>query len=337
MNKLIALLSLIMLTSSCSVMSSQRLPPETIKAEISGAYYYLPKGKINIQVLRAEGTPPIYSIQYVKTSYVPDENELQSLKYHESASSDDKIIIHITKEGLLRSIESDTEDQSGKILIKLAEIAKEAVKASAAPRGIAGAPTVVYDVDFYPADIQQVNENLAKITQGQLQIQLRPSSVATKASTISSENISEGVCFRALRSYELISFKRDQGSNDYVVTEQRTIFLPDGSPRLCTPITRAAFVKKVTKLTFDNGVLTDVELNKPSQTLAFIDIPLAVVKAILALPTELIQLKIDYSNKDKALLDAQKGELEARQALLDLRKKYSENDDDIDATNQWGD
>jgi hypothetical protein len=92
------------------------------------------------------------------------------------------------------------------------------------------------------------------------------------------------------------------------------------------PITRAAFVRKVTNLTFDSGVLTEIHIEKPSEALAFMEIPLTIAKAILSVPAELIQLKINYSSRDKELHDARKAELEAKQALLDYIKKQREKD-----------
>lgn len=57
--------------------------------------------------------------------------------------------------------------------------------------------------------------------------------------------------------------------------------------------------------------------------LAFLEIPLSILKAILAVPGELWQLKIDYSSKEESWAKAQTSELEAAAKLLEAKNETS--------------
>ena len=99
------------------------------------------------------------------------------------------------------------------------------------------------------------------------------------------------------------------------------VFLPNGAPILALDVSRAAFVKKVTKVTFEDGILTELYVNKPSEVLAFLEIPFYLVQSIVALPTELIQVKIKYSTSQTSLYEQQLKELQALKALQEEKQK----------------
>lgn len=90
-----------------------------------------------------------------------------------------------------------------------------------------------------------------------------------------------------------------------------TVFLPNRSPVMSYDIRRAALVSKTTKLAFSNGSLVDVSVDKPSQVLAGVKVPLEIAKSVVALPTDLIQLKINIASSNNALLAAQTAQLTA--------------------------
>ena len=62
-------------------------------------------------------------------------------------------------------------------------------------------------------------------------------------------------------------------------------------------IDRTMFVNQVTTIDFDDGMLRKIDIDKPSEALAAIQIPIDIVNAILAIPAELIQFKSDISAK----------------------------------------
>ena len=69
------------------------------------------------------------------------------------------------------------------------------------------------------------------------------------------------------------------------------------------------------------GSITQMKVDKPSEVLAAMNIPLDIVKAVVALPTELIQFKMNYSSENKKLYDALLQEIQAKDALIDYLKE----------------
>jgi hypothetical protein len=108
---------------------------------------------------------------------------------------------------------------------------------------------------------------------------------------------------------------------------QKTLFLPNEAPVLGYDLRRAALVTKGSSLIFQNGSLVEVGVSKPSEALEGVKIPLTIVKSIVALPTDLIQLKINLANSNNNLINAQAGQftalsnyLVAQNLLEQLRK-----------------
>ena len=316
--KMIRYLSLfLMLTMicSCAVVTSTRSPLTQPRAETTAAYYFLPKTKIHIQVLYGNKT---HALKFVETTIIPDESELLLLDYNQSALSNDSLTIHLTADGLLKKVETTVEDKSGEVIVKLAEVGKEIAKAAIYVSSVGETPQVIQDLTFSPSDLKEVNSELAKITPEKLRIDLVPMAPLPPSNKGGDDKSSPGVCFRPQIPYKLRFFNGD------ALVEQRILLLPDGSPKICMSIKRAAFVKKVTNLTFDKGILTEVHIDKPSEVLGFMDIPVSITKAIASIPAELVQIKINYSNKEKDLANARRAELEAKKALLEYQKKEQE-------------
>jgi hypothetical protein len=103
------------------------------------------------------------------------------------------------------------------------------------------------------------------------------------------------------------------------------IFVPSkNGPDLSMDITRAPFVTKATTLTFSDGILTNAVISKPSEVLAGLDIPLEVIKAIVALPTELIQFKINQTTVQTQAIEETVKEIQAKENLLKALESLNE-------------
>jgi hypothetical protein len=104
----------------------------------------------------------------------------------------------------------------------------------------------------------------------------------------------------------------------------RILYLPNGGPILSLDVLRAALVEKKNEITLENGMLTSAKQTKPSEILAGLNIPLEIIKALVSLPTDLIQLKINYSKADQAYLTQQLNEIVAREALMKKLEEISQ-------------
>ncbi|WP_428564108.1 MAG: hypothetical protein ACP59X_01635 [Solidesulfovibrio sp. DCME] len=107
---------------------------------------------------------------------------------------------------------------------------------------------------------------------------------------------------------------------------QRYVMMPNDSPVFTFDIERAAFVKNTYDLKLNDGFLTSVNMTKPSQVLAGLSLPLDIIKSIASIPTEIIQLKFNYSSKQEALLELQQKRFETLQAFNQaILAMYQEN------------
>ena len=74
-------------------------------------------------------------------------------------------------------------------------------------------------------------------------------------------------------------------------------------------------------VSFTNGMLEKSKISQPSEILAAAMILPNALKQIFAIPTELIQFKVDYSSSEKELLELKKAMLEAQ---IEIDKKQLE-------------
>ncbi len=102
---------------------------------------------------------------------------------------------------------------------------------------------------------------------------------------------------------------------------EKKVYLPNRAPIIAWDITRPAFTKKVTKLTFANGVLTEVYLNQPSEMLAGLKIPSEIIKSVAGMPLELLQFRVNYADAYNQLLQAQIQQIQNSQQLMQLQQQ----------------
>jgi hypothetical protein len=223
-------------------------------------------------------------------------------------------------------VQSSTEDKSSQIIAKLIDTATEAAKAAAfmAPgrfKKAETAPELVVDYVFAPEDVDDVNRRikhdlgLKPEDETAPQIIIDPPIVRPPPGSPTARCARDGVCFRPVLPYSVTLML-----NGFTFWSE-TALMPNGAPILTLQIHRAAFVANITNVTFDQGILTEVHIEKPSEVLGFMEIPLAIAKAITSVPAEILQFKIDYSTKQQSLSEAKKTQLEAAQALIDAQRQ----------------
>lgn len=76
------------------------------------------------------------------------------------------------------------------------------------------------------------------------------------------------------------------------------------------PLPTGIFSKSESDISFSNGSLSKVKIIQPSELLGAVRLIPTALKAMLAAPAELLQLKIDYSSREKELLELKKTILE---------------------------
>jgi hypothetical protein len=58
--------------------------------------------------------------------------------------------------------------------------------------------------------------------------------------------------------------------------------------------------------------------------LSVVRLPLALLKAVISAPAEIIKLRVDLTNENTALIEAQKAQIEALKAMQELQNQANE-------------
>lgn len=127
-----------------------------------------------------------------------------------------------------------------------------------------------------------------------------------------------GIYYRPLMACKLI-FITDSLENGS--RYERLFYLPNKSPVIAFDITRPAFTEKVTKLTFTQGVLSEVYFKKPSEAVAALKIPADILKAVSGMPLDLLQFQVNNDKAYNDLLAAQIKQIQQQQQLNQLRNQ----------------
>jgi hypothetical protein len=319
-------------------------------------YYMLPRGLIRVQLKELGGR---FTINVVEPTFVGDPTRAYSLRYSESPFSSDTIDVDIDHTtGLLKSINAKAEDKLDDIIVAAARSAA-VIFETAQPteneiilvdRMIDPAKTeevnsLQQEMNF--AAMQFSSEKMSsncgadhkldkkeeesrrvqvcKIYQafstGQainFSVEKPKFEYFDNSQTVAAQanECRTGVCFRSLHPYGItFSF------NGPVPTKFSTVVgLPNESPAIPLEMIRSSTVTRVSNVTLVNGMVQKFHIEKPSEALDIVSIPLNVAKAIFGTIAELVQLKIDLTGKEEA--QARK-DIALIQAERDLRKEQA--------------
>lgn len=272
--------------------------------------------------------------------------------------ADDKLTITTNEAGLLQTVDTSSTDRTPKIVADLAEIAISIYKiAAGVPIGAKGAvpeavvppKTVFCSVDlqlnaqpkgtaitifegietkafsyeqvFDPSDAKAVNEINLKLCQLATLFQLDVRAPTVASTPAAHRKLMNGLVYRRQIPFTVNLLKKISNTNLTSYSLKSTnVMLPNGAPISILPLDAGMFVATEYKTEFKNGMMTKLDATRPSETAGFVAIPLNIVQRLLALPTELLQLKINYNSKDSELLASEKKVIEAQQALKEARE-----------------
>ncbi|WP_397422750.1 hypothetical protein [Phenylobacterium sp.] len=89
------------------------------------------------------------------------------------------------------------------------------------------------------------------------------------------------------------------------------VALPQAGPTSFIPMNSSAFVKTVNDVQFTDGAIVNWTAERPSEFLEIVRLPVKIATAVISVPAQLISLKVDYSTKDKSLIEAQRQQIKA--------------------------
>lgn len=150
----------------------------------------------------------------------------------------------------------------------------------------------------------------------------------TKAMPVSCQANADS-CDSANNAYDLLPqvFKKQLEVSS--VRKSAQILIPNKGPISTVPFRAGWFVKSSSDVTFEDGYPSKIDIERPSEIHAFLQLPLQVIRDIIAVPTDLIKLKVDYSTQETQLLKQQASQVEAedklRKTIEDVQKARSES------------
>lgn len=353
-----------------------------------------------------------YTVRLGDLKYIPDTNHAYFLEHNENVLFDDNITIEVGENQLLTSAQAVAKDQTGEVLIKLADlagtIAKMTTGVPSAPKSqmwsapidrnkvmadkgpiyicvlpdIKNIDTILDPTNLAAPDDTTINFSISKLNtslaEAHLPIQIKASPLvklenkpqsypALKDNGFeigeffnwdgcykSNSCISKGVLVRSPIPYFItVDVTKNTGDsrfyriasddeiknktiqkfidpqeclNQFEVKETRQTFLamaPNDGPITNVDVSRASFVTKTTKLSIVNGMLRKIEMEKPSQLMGFIKIPVDMAKAVAEIPGSILSFQIKNTQDEASFYKAQTDLLTQMQALKD--KQDSKN------------
>lgn len=342
----------ISLLSGCASLGSQ--PDFGATSTESFGAYSLPKALVPIEVIASDAGVSVLAREPILT---PDADQTFRLQYSPSALAGDDLKIEVDPStGFLKTSTIITQDQTAQIVTDLAKgftgLAESQPTTGSDPLQTAGAEMIArlfLDPGANTDSVRaKINEQLTAYKQHALAsgkcksnpkskdqikpaictLDLTPDMVfletpkMTRAPLAGAARCQKGLCYRQNRPQSL----QLRAPNGKLV--ETVLLIPNGAPIESVAISRSAFVKKETTTTFENGFLISHQVKKPSEAAELAKLPFSAGKAALSAVGEVVQLKLDVTNKEKELITAEKEKLNAQaeaakaaQALKDEKSK----------------
>jgi hypothetical protein len=350
---IIGLFIVVLLTgalSSCTVVKTNYSSNSKKAATV---YYYLPESILKIKstvkvavVYNSDDSTLNGSSRIIEQSFgttaemIADTKDLLSLNYKPNALMSDEIKYGVNTKGLLETVNITTEDRTSDIIVKLAEAPQIILGTSS---GAARAPKTIVKIKEFSADfivkasaisntplsinwqivlINELGKDEFLTIQGDFKISSQD--IMPNASTLSNlvnygaaaspTDEMEGIFTRPLKNVQLKFESTFSGFNNSLPTN---ITIADNSKLIIIPVNRTAFVKRVNKIAIQDGIIQSNEITKPSSVEGFISIPINIAKAIVSIPSQLVQFKFDNT---KRLDDLEKAKLNYEKSIQESQK-----------------
>lgn len=341
--------------AACKVLETRSLHTESGEyCRTATGAYFLPKSQIKLVVTQTGAAP--YDLTVSDPVSYPDRDQIFCLDYLASAFAEDKINV-IRESGLLAEIKSVNTDKSKDVALYGLEIGMIAATGNPNIAGLRradfgetnGTVTLAdYDLDpFDRAGLADINTVLAStygyclVIDGHT-LDLRgvqnycsnprgythsrgPGGLAEPLPPLPSEEMTRGILYRPNQTHQLMIFRRTdpKAKARWQLHLTRQIEMPNVSPIFSVGVERSLFVERSTQLIFDKGVLKDIRIEKPSELLEFIEIPLRVVQAVVKVPAAVVKVRIAAVDNNRRLIDAQRELILTNNAAAQLAQTRS--------------
>lgn len=312
----VAVMAGVVVVAGCStVETSEPLRPGATPSTSQGLIAYaLPRALLSAE-LTAVGD--VYQLDVFRPVLGPDPRYSLQVGARLSPFSYDAYKIGVDpKTGLLTSLEVKTKDQTTDILTALAQSAG-AVAPAGSTRSSAGSTSsgevLVAQVLFDPLDPMSIRAANSELKDGVRRwstfrglgyqdpgalIEILPAaSGAPELGPFPSSAAVTAACQGALcaPTYSSVLI-RGRAPNGPSV--ERIAHLPDARRLTRIDVKRSPMVTRETKASFEGGMPSASSVDKPSEVLQVVLLPITIVRAGLTAVSEVVQLKINVASKD---------------------------------------
>lgn len=353
MKKIVLLTIFSIIFSACTVVKTNY--SEVINQKNKNIlFYYLPETLLKIN---AKITVDTYYLedkligaattgrQYTFTSEtIADTRNLLVLEYCNNGLFSDDLLFNVNEKGLLSNFKIETDDKTSTIIETLSKAIQDfkpltvsttkndtskiniepkeynleyIIKASEINKKDINIPFKVNVIDKNdPSHNIQIDESYSIKTPDEVSV---PYDYNKLESESSSEKLVDGIITRPIKNLKII-----------ITTSNKTeipnyIQIADVSKILVLPITRTAFAKTTNEMTISNGIINSNKITRPSPINGFVQIPINIAKAVVSIPAQLIQIRINNNTNEKNLLKSEKEKLEyelnTKNELMKINKK----------------
>jgi hypothetical protein len=306
-------------------------------------YYYLPKSLLSLTAKTDPSqTPPTSTLALSATLTTIADRDMKPfcLDYLSSSVSKDAVTVNRNENGLLESISANVEDRTPAIAAQLIQTAENLTIAAARDTAVKPQPdnlTVSFD-PFSWRDLLLVKAALRRFgyclyvegysfpTGGLTSAQIRAAANAWCSTDANStapyehplykfanspvvpELMQQGVLYRPKTAHKIVILsKKDPRSLDtkWDLYQTKMIEMPNATSVLAIGIQRAMFATQITAINFADGTLTDVAIDKGSEAVGFVQIPLVAAQAIVDIPRQILTFRVADVQSHAALIQAQ--------------------------------
>jgi hypothetical protein len=286
----------------------------------NGILYCLPMQLVKVTADASDPSQPI-RITIEALEPIPDTNHAYVASVRGGSLSTDELTIKTSDTGLLEEVKLTSDGQGGQIVQKLAEAAVQMARITAVP-GFRYSQTAEKSRDAKhvqvlvdPADDRSLEVANARLRSIGLSIRVvKPRGVPFPPLEATAENPIEGIAHRLPVQYLLVVREGDE------TLDAAALVMPNGGPSGVVPLDGGVFGKAEHTLSFDAGMLTSVQSDRPSEVYGAVAVLPEALKAIASIPGEIVKDAISGSNKEKELWEAKKAALEAQQAALEAQR-----------------
>lgn len=266
----------------------------------------------------------------------PDRTQGYCLDYIASPTAKEKVQVVRNRDFLFNYISTESLDQSAYILRTLIRALFVGLSGNKDFQPFRADPvmtrSIVFEAEFDPFDVKQsamINEAL---TPYQLCLVLENHTFDPRRHSINSycnnpksvirrqgvpEQVANGrmgmrkeargIVYRPRLPYNLYAFMRPRGrGEEWSLAATEIVHLENEAPNLVIGVERAFFANRRATLLFDEGALKNVCIHKTSELEQLTTVPLEIAGSIAALPTNMLQVRINNTTTHKELVDAER-------------------------------